>query len=192
MDQETFKIEYRNIQPKDLDKIVRFSDRWIGKGYFRKAQLRDALLKGIREDINLNFVSVIGEKIIGIRLCYAPGEWIELDDLDRLSPGSWGVEIPEVAYFKSLFVHEKYQGKGIGSKLSKLAIDQMKILETKAILAHAWQESPGNSSRNYLKRMGFEEVAEHKKFWNLVDYECTRCGPNQRCICTASEMILKL
>ena len=89
-------------------------------------------------------------------------------------------------------MHEKYQGKGIGSKLSKLAIDQMKILETKAILAHAWQESPGNSSRNYLKRMGFEEVAEHKKFWNLVDYECTRCGPNQRCICTASEMILKL
>lgn len=189
---ETFQIEYRNISPKDLDKILRFTDRWIGKGYFQKDELRVTLLKGIKDDLNANFIAVIDDKIIGVRICFAPGEWINIKDLRGLSPGSWGVDMDKIAYFKSLFIHDKYQGKGIGSKLSRLAIEKLKQMGAEAILAHAWQESPEDSSRKYMSKMGFRQVADHRKFWYLVDYECTRCGADERCICTASEMVLTL
>ena len=192
MTEKRFKINYRNIGPKDLDKLVRFCDRWIGKGYFKKDELRDALLRGIKDDINASFLAEIEGKIIGIRICYAPDEWVNIKNMDFLSPGAWGVEITEVAYFKSLFIHGKYQKKGIGSKLSRLAINSLKEMGAKAIVAHAWKESPENSSLKYLNKMGFKEVSEHKRFWYLHEYDCTRCGEGQKCECSACEMVLTL
>lgn len=192
MNAETFPITYRPIKTKDMEMLKRFTDRWIGEGYFTKEQLREACIKGIKEDLNAGFIATVKEKIVGVRISYAPGEWINKHTITTLSPGAWGIDIPDVAYFKSMFVHERFQQQGIGSKLSRLSIEQLKLMGAKAIVCHAWVESPGNSSRKYLQKMGFKEINQHKNFWYFVNYQCPRCGHNERCTCTAAEMMLIL
>lgn len=192
MEEKSFKINFRPISPRDLDKLVRFTDRWIGKGYFNKEELRTAILKGIKDDLNAGFVSTVNDSIVGVRITYAPGEWIKPKDMDTLSPGAWGVDMDKVAYFKSLFVHARFQQRGIGSRLSKRSKEVLKEMGAEAIVTHAWVESPQNSSRKYLEKAGFKEVNQHRKFWYNVDYECTRCGADSRCVCTAAEMICLL
>lgn len=187
-----FKITYRNTNPKDLDKLLRFTDRWIGKNYFSKEELRLNLLKGIKGDMNASFLATIEDTIIGARITYAPGEWIDFKNMNQLTVGAWDEEIKDVAYFKSLFVHEKYQNKGIGSKLSEMSLFELKKMNAKAVVAHAWVESPNNSSQKYLEKMGFKKIAVHERFWYFNEYDCPRCGIENRCVCSAAEMLLKL
>lgn len=99
----------------------------------------------------------------------------------------WKFPLESVGYFQSLFLDDSVQGKGWGAKVSQASIEALKRAGTKAIVTHAWKESPHDSSRKYLRKLGFEFVAEHPLYWNKVDYECTRCG--RPCMCTAEEMI---
>ena len=64
---------------------------------------------------------------------------------------------------------------------------RLKEIGTQAIVTHAWQESPNNSSIRYLTKFGFQPIATHANYWIDVDYVCTRDG--KPCRCTAVEMI---
>jgi len=181
------EVKITPMLDKDLAEVVEFTDKWIGKNYFSKDELKEVLEKGTKDGKTACLLAWVGDDLAGARLTYAPGHWI--DETTRgLSPDIWRVEENRVGYFKSLFVSSDFQKMGIGGKLSRKSIEILKEMGAQAILCHSWLESPGNSSQLYLQKMGFDGVNEFPKFWYEVDYHCTRCGPD-RCVCTAMEMI---
>lgn len=187
-------MNIRPLEKSDLIAVKAFADRWIGKDYYQLESLEEAydasLISLNKKRVSCSFVAFESFQIIGIRLTFAPNKWGKL--IDRgLSPKKWEISIEQMAYFKSLFVSQEYQGKGVGRTLSQCSLDLLKKVGAKGVLCHSWLESPGNSSQNYLKKFGFIEIERHPKFWFPVEYLCNRCRP-KKCECTACEMILKL
>ncbi len=174
-----------NIRPlhfKDASAVKVFTDRWIGENYYSVEEINE----GLEFSKGSSFGAFDGNNLAGVRLSYAPGMWIE--KARALTPSKWRVPASHMAYFKSLFIAENFQAKGLGKSLSNRSIEELKKNGAEAILCHSWLESPGNSSQLYLSAMGFEPVNEHAKFWEPIDYLCTRCAP-ERCQCTAVEMV---
>lgn len=185
MDKE---IQIFPFDRKNIADVKAFTDEWIGRGYYSGDDLLRALELSYSADGDCcSFLAYEGSKLVAVRLTYAPGKWEE-DIIRGLTPSKWQAEFSHLAYFKSLFVHVDKQAQGLGRELSRRSIDVVKKMGARAILCHCWLESPQDSSRQYLQKMGFIEVAQHPEFWKPVDYMCTRCAPD-RCICTASEMI---
>ena len=180
-------MEIRNIQTQDLSDVKVFTDQWIGDGYFTQKQLLNIFEYSQFNDKNCSFIALDDEqKIVGVRLTYAPsGLWWR--EVKSISPHLWSTEPKDVAYFKSLFIADKYQGKGLGRELSMRSMQMIKEMQGKAIICHSWLESPNNSSQKYLEKMNFSTVREWPEFWKEIDYSCTRCG--KPCLCTACEMI---
>lgn len=187
-------MEFIALTKNHLSEVKAFTDQWIGKDYYEIDELREiydaSLILGPQGEESCSYLAVVDGELAGVRLSFAPGKWESL--ITRgLTPKDWGIPFEDMAYFKSLFVAEKFQGKGIGISLSQKSLEGLRRGGAKGVLCHSWLESPGNSSQRYLKKFGFVEVTQHPKFWFPIDYDCTRCAP-ERCICTASEMILRL
>ena len=185
------EVLIRPLEESDLKNVQLFTDRWIGQDYYSYSELHDVFKKGNQGSLNASFVALSGGDVVGIRLTYAPGTWIESSTevfKKGLSTKEWKVPSLKMGYFKSLFIHEDFQGKGLGKVLSNKALSILKDMGAEAVLCHSWMESPENSSQRYLLKMGFQKIKEHPKFWYEIDYFCTRCGPS-RCVCTAGEMI---
>lgn len=170
------------LTENDIDEVVAFFDKWSGKNFYTPDDVRQIISKSL----GASFVARVGETVAGIRLTYAPGDWV--DEYEQITPEAWKTSRDKAGYFKSLFVSDKFQKMGIGKSLSSKSIEVLKELGAEAILCHSWLESPNNSSQIYLKKMGFEPVKEHKNFWYEVPYQCVRCKP-EKCICTGVEMI---
>lgn len=181
------KYTIRNFTQSDLQQVKEFTDRWIGEGYFEKDELKTVLDLSQKDGLNCSLLAFADNEITAVRLSYAPGLWIG-EKTRGLTPKKWNTPAVNVAYFKSLFVHQDHQGSGLGKYLSRESIKILEQMGAKAILCHSWKESPNNSSMRYLGAMGFKVVEEHKEFWKPIDYLCTRCTPSP-CICTAAEMI---
>ena len=177
----------RSFMAEDIGQVKSFTDTWIGTGYYKEEELARVLEISTLNGRCCSYLAFDQEKLVAVRLTFAPGTWAK--DITRgLTPDSWKIPFEKMAYFKSLFVHEDYQGQGLGKSLSQKSIETLKEMGAQGILCHSWIESPGDSSRRYLKRMNFEQVAEHKEYWKPIDYLCTRCTPNP-CVCTAAEMV---
>lgn len=176
------KPTFSQLIEDDIPDVISFFDKWSGKNYYEQSEMKSI----VERSKGASFVARVGDKIAGVRLTHAPGDW--LDEYTQVSPSKWKVEKNDVAYFKSLFVSSEFQKLGIGKSLSQKSIEVLKSLGAKGILCHSWLESPGNSSQIYLQKMGFEVIASHEKFWYDVPYECIRCKPS-RCICIGVEMI---
>ncbi|MBC7370330.1 MAG: GNAT family N-acetyltransferase [Bdellovibrionaceae bacterium] len=184
-------FQIREFTEKDIPAVRAFTDAVIGKNYFSEAELLENLQKSQAKTDNGNvvtsFVLVDGNKIMGLRLAYAPGLWSKGKG-KKLRPDLWRTPHAETAYFQSLFLSLEAQGQGWGPKLSAASIESFRKLGATAIVTHAWKESPNNSSIRYLSKQGFESVAVHPEYWIDVDYECVLDG--KPCRCTAEEMIL--
>lgn len=177
----------RPLEKSDLPAVQKFADKAIGQNYFSTAELEQIYQKSLSQNIMCSFVLVNeANEIFGIRLAYPPGTWSGGKG-NQLRPDLWKVPQESAAYFQSLFLSDQVQGGGWGPRLSNAAIEAFQKLGAKAIVTHAWKESPNNSSLRYLTKFGFEEVATHSEYWIDVDYECTRDG--KPCRCTAVEMI---
>ncbi|MDC1174312.1 GNAT family N-acetyltransferase [Bacteriovoracaceae bacterium] len=178
----------RSMEEKDIQIVKEFTDQWIGENYFSVEELFEIFQLTFHPDVkeSASFLAFVDDELAGVRLTFAPGIWTK--KARGISPSNWNVKTEQVAYFKSLFIAEKFQKNGLGKKLSNLSIEKIKEMKGSAIVCHSWLESPHNSSQRYLQKMGFEEIKNHEKFWYPIDYECTRCSP-ERCICTACEMI---
>lgn len=184
------KIQIRPFKVSDIEEVKNFTDQWIGQDYYSLEDLKKVEKLSHKNKHNCSFVAVDKQRIVAVRLTHAPGVWSEF--LSRgLTPHLWNCSFNELAYFKSLFVSEDYQAQGLGKRLSDESLKVLKLMGAKAVLCHSWIESPGDSSRKYLKKFGFHQVAQHPNFWKPIDYLCTRCAP-QRCECTAAEMIYYL
>ncbi len=176
-------LEIRPLELSDLDIIKLFTDRWIGQDYYSFDELEDVL--SLSRGCSLG--AFRGSELGAVRLTFAPGNW--LSKFERgLTPSKWEIPSNSMAYFKSLFVADSFQAKGLGVKLSLESMRLLKNLGAEGILCHSWLESPNNSSQRYLMKLGFKAVNEFPKFWFPIDYECTRCAP-RRCECTAMEMV---
>lgn len=180
-------IQIRPFAPQDVPGVKAFTDRWIGQNYYAEEELLEIHGLSVAHELNASFIAWEKDDVVGVRLTYAPGSWPQKSPRG-LTPGRWPVPTHQMAYFKSLFVHEDYQQQGLGRELSGLSLETLKKMGARAVLCHSWLESPGNSSQRYLLRMGFSALQEHPLFWNPIDYECTRCCP-KRCVCTAVEMV---
>lgn len=177
----------RPLAHEDLEAVRRFTDTSIGKNYFSLSDLEDAFEKSQDNGVMCSFVLVDDKNTLhGIRIAYAPGKWTR-GKSRHLRPDLWTVERDEAGYFQSLFLSEEARGGGWGPKLSQTSVDALKKLKARAIVTHAWKESPDNSSLRYLTKFGFKEVATHPHYWKDVDYVCTLDG--KPCLCTAIEMI---
>lgn len=177
-------MKVREFQEQDILNVKLFADKWIGKDYFSTDELLEYLYLGKKDDVQCSLIAINDEdEIIGIRIVFAPTKW-ENEFKNKLSRDMW--KSKNAGYFKSLFIDDRYQGKGIGSSLSKEAIKRLKSVGAKSIVTHSWLESPNNSSQKYLLKMGFNKIINYENYWGHLDYECTRCGYG--CVCTAQEM----
>ena len=181
------EVIYSPLQVEDIHELKTFTDKWIGENYFSEKELKEILIKSQKEKLNCSFKAVVNNELAGVRLSFAPGNWIE-DSSKGLSPNKWNVSADSVGYFKSLFISKNFQKLGIGKSLSSLSMKVLHEMGARAIICHSWLESPENSSQRYLKSLSFQAVKEYKAFWSDIDYECTKCSP-KRCSCTAIEMV---
>lgn len=187
----------REFESTDIEAVKIFTDSNIGSNYFSRTELKSVLKQSVRDGINCSFVlerktkneQNFSNRIIGVRLSYAPGMW-KHGKGSQLRPDLWGVKLEQVGYFQSLFVDQEARGEGWGPKLSELSLQQMRKLGAKAVVTHAWAQSPDNSSVRYLEKFGFQKVIDHPEYWINVDYTCTYDG--KPCRCTAVEMIKHL
>ncbi len=188
MKMEKQSVQIRPLEVADLKALKAFTDREIGAGYYSVEELEDILKRSQKNGVMASFLLLDEDGIQGVRFTYPPGQWHHGKG-QGLNPQLWPYKLEETAYFQSLFLSAKMQGTGWGGKLSQRSIESLLELGAKGIVCHSWKESPNNSSSKYLLKIGFKIVTEHPKYWQFVDYECTRCG-KPPCQCTAIEMYL--
>jgi len=182
-------VIFTPLESQNPSEIIQFCDRNIGEGYFTAEDIETIRLQSEKDGKNCSFLAYHDNEIIGIRFTYAPGkDWSVLFDENDLLVDRWPGAKKQAAYFKSLYIDQKYQGLGIGQALSNKSIQVIKQLGGRFIISHCWKESPNNSSQRYFSKMNFESIGEHPKFWSKIDYNCTRCQ-RPPCQCTALEMV---
>ena len=177
------------MRPCDADAVAALAERLMGRGYYSADQVRDMLARSTCDDRVYSYVAVDGAEAVGARFSLPPGAWSGGRGRG-LSPDRWPVPLPDCGYFQTSFVDPAHRGRGIGPALARLALDDLRRAGARAVIAHAWKESPDDSARRYLSRLGFVAVCEHPEYWVEVDYVCPRDG--QPCRCTAVEMVLDL
>lgn len=190
----------QKLERADLGRLKEFTDRAIGAGYYSENELEDIFAKSIgrRADGKSEMCSLLlvgnseknSPEIFGVRFSYPPGRWNKGKG-SGLNPELWPHAIAETAYFQSLFLSDKVQGQGWGSKLSLASIEMLKKSGARGVVCHSWKESPFNSSSKYLQKIGFKGIAEHPLYWQHVEYNCTRCL-KPPCQCTAVEMYFEI
>lgn len=205
------------LAEEDLRRLKTFTDRAIGEGYYSEAELIDIFHRSQADGVMCSFLLIgtpsdetseggcvngrmrtrSGEsasaargEIFGVRFTYPPGKWSHGKG-DGLTPKKWPFPQDQTAYFQSLFLSDKIQGQGFGSKLSEASIEVLKSIGAKGVVCHSWKESPGGSSTKYLEKMGFQRIKEHPLYWQHVNYNCTRCL-KPPCQCTAIEMYYEI
>lgn len=189
----TFNVKF--LKEKEFDGIVELGNRIFGDNYLTPEELESIHRKSIKEGRNCSFTLTVNEgdgkeRLIGFRLTYAPGQWIDSYPY-ALSPEGWGFDPDKVAYMKSNALDEEFRGLGLGRMLLDRAIAATKKLGAEAAVAHIWMNSPGNSAYNYFTRAGGREVKVYPAYWENLHGDtvpCIHCGPE--CVCPAAEMIL--
>jgi GNAT superfamily N-acetyltransferase len=183
-------MRIRSYTLEDLPSVKSLADSTIEPGYYSVAELEAIYYRSQKNGYQCTLVLEDAKhRIRGVRITFPPGHW-QQGKGRGLAPERWGVAFTDAAYFQSLFIDPSLTGKGWGPRLSKQAIAILLKLGAKAVVAHSWRESPHDSSRRYLRGLGFSFVASHPGYWQEVDCVCGRCG--EPCECTAEEMILRL
>lgn len=176
------------MSEKDFAAIIELGNYVHGDGYLNEQNIVDWYNKGIKQKINASYVAYDGDKLVGFRITFSPGNW-QLDQW--YSPKLWQTTPEETAYFKCNTVDEHYRGYGIGSTLLEMAKHSLIEQGAKAGVSHLWRQSPGNSAVLYFSKCGGVLVKDHPDKWyeeSVNGYDCTLCGHD--CHCVAAEMII--
>ncbi|QDP02241.1 GNAT family N-acetyltransferase [Thalassotalea sp. PS06] len=182
------KINYKELDKSHYDAVIALGNEVHGDGYLDAEKMASWVEKGIKDEINSNFVAMDEDKLVGFRICYSPGQW----QTDKWSsPALWKTSEAQTAYFKCNTVDATYRGYGIGSKLLKLATAALEQQGAKAGVSHLWRQSPGNSAVKYFTKCGGELIKDHPDKWHqdsVEGYDCPVCSGE--CHCVAAEMII--
>jgi len=124
------------LTPLDFKKLQTFCDVQIGPGYFKEVDIVHLFELGYKDDLQASFVAKDQHDLmVAARLTYAPG-WTKKKGRG-ITPDLWKVPENTVGYFKSLFVDDKHQKKGLGGKLSRKSIEILKKQKAQAIVCHS-------------------------------------------------------
>ncbi len=159
----------RKAKISDAIKIKKIIDLYAG----REIMLFRPIYE-IYSDIRDFFVAGTKKKIVGCCALHVLGK--------EYRPGR-----PEsvLAEMKSLAILEKYQGKGIGTKLTKECIKEARKMEINKIFTLTTKENV-----EFFKKLGFKELRKSKlpqKIWQ----ECARC-PRFPQDCNETALILDI
>jgi GNAT superfamily N-acetyltransferase len=183
------KIRYRQLAPEHFSQVVELGVSVHGENYLDAKSMESLYQQSFQKNINASWVALLNEQVIAFRLTIAPVNW----QIDRwCSPTKWQVSKQQLCYFKCNTVDANYRGKGLGSHLLKLSIEQARLQGCVAGLAHIWLASPGNSAFEYFSKNGGTLIKHHPNKWRdsaLHDGYCCPVCP-EMCECVAAEMIL--
>lgn len=183
------QIEYQQLSPVHFDGVLSLGNHVHGDNYLDTERLNDLYNRSFKDGVNASWVALSAGKVVGFRLTIAAGQW----QPDKwCTPEQWGVPQDRVCYFKCNTVDEVCRGKGVGSHLLRLSVEQARQQGSLAGLAHIWLASPGNSAFLYFSKCGGQLVKHHPNKWQHLSinegYECPVC--DGLCTCTAAEMLL--
>jgi hypothetical protein len=181
--------EIRRMCASDAPAVAALADRAIGPGYYSVAEVLDYLRRSTAGGQAFSYVALRDDALLGFRFVLPPGAW-QHGRGHGLSPEDWPGVQAKAAYFQSCFVAPEAMGQGLGGRMARLALADLRAQGAELVVTHSWKESPHDSSRRYLRRLGFTEVAEYPDYWRNIDYHCARCG--RPCLCTAVEFVRAL
>lgn len=184
------ELSLRAMQLEDAATVSLLADRLAGVDYYPPDLVRAYIERATTPLATTAYVALKGARMVGFRFAFPPGRW-QAGRGRGLTPTRWPHPLEATAYFQSCFVDPDCMGTGLGRKLALLALTDLEHLGARAVVAHSWKESPHDSSRRYLNRLGFHRVAEHPGYWAEVDYLCSGCQ-TRPCVCTALEMVKDL
>jgi ribosomal protein S18 acetylase RimI-like enzyme len=179
---------YRVLRENDYEEVKRLSDAVFGLHYLTLEDIDNSYRKSCSKGLSSSFVLCDEDRIIGLRLTYAPGNW-EIGP--GFNPDKWKVPQDKVCYFQTNCIHPDYAGKGLGGELLKRSIEISKQQGAVAGLATIWLNSPHNSAFRYFSKAGGKVINIEQDRWSKYhteDIPCGRCGA--RCECLGAEMIL--
>jgi ribosomal protein S18 acetylase RimI-like enzyme len=191
----TYNIRF--LREEDFEGIIKLANKIFGDNYLTHGDMQSILKKSKKGNRNCSFTMTLNEgdgveRLIGFRLTYAPGQWIDsYDPKLELNPEMWGFDPKKVAYMKSNALDEEFRGGGFGRMLLDRGIAETKRMGAEAAVAHIWMNSPGNSAYNYFTRAGGRLVKTYPSYWtdyHTEDMPCIHCG--FPCECPAAEMII--
>lgn len=187
----------RFLGEDQFDGIIELGNKVHGDNYLTREYLQDILKKSQKDGYTCSFSLSVNEgdgepeRVIGFRLTYAPGTWIDSYD-KALSQELWDYPPEKLAYFKSNTLDREFRGSGFGRMLLDRSVAECKRQGAVAGITHIWMQSPGNSAYNYFTRAGGKPVVLYPDYWAsdcvTEGYNCVRCGND--CHCTGAEMIL--
>lgn len=161
----------RPLTHTDITAAQVFTDRVIGSGYFSACELEDIVQRSCKNGQSCSLVlEDEAGRLRGLRITFPPGNWQHgkggaESAAHGLTLKLWKAELQKTAYFQSLFVDPELTGQGWGKRLSLKSMEALKSLGAQAVVCHSWVESPHDSSRRYLRSLGFEKVATHPLYW---------------------------
>lgn len=190
--EQTFFICF--LQSKHFEEIIELGGQVHGDNYLSRPELDKILNLSQKDGHNCSFSLFVSgggkEKLIGFRLTYAPGQWIEKYD-KGLSAELWPYPPDKVAYFKSNTLDPEFRGLGLGRMLLDRSVAECKRQGAVAGVTHIWMQSPNNSAFKYFSRAGGKLVVLYPDYWRKDcdnGYRCAIDGAD--CHCTGAEMLL--
>ncbi len=180
-------VTIREMTLDDAPAVSALADRLVGQDYYPPGLVQRYLERARTAIGTLSYVAERDGQLVGFRFVLPPGRWDEGRG-SGLTPERWPGPLAEAGYFQSCFVDHAEMGRGIGRRLAERAFADLRRVGASLVVAHSWKESPHDSSRRYLKRLGFVAVAEHPRYWAEVEYLCGGCKQPD-CVCTAIEMV---
>lgn len=190
----TYNIRF--LREEEFEDIVELGAKVHGENYMSVEELHNVLEKSKLGGSNCSFTMALNkgdgvECLIGFRLTYAPGNWLDSFDC-QISPELWGFDPDKVAYLKSNTLDAEFRGSGFGRMLLDRSIAECKRMGAEAAVTHIWMNSPGNSAYNYFSRAGGRDIKTYPSYWHddfeNFGYVCSHCGED--CHCPGTEMIL--
>lgn len=182
-------LHFRPMTVADFAAVITLGNKVHGDNYLTSENLADYFARGQQQGRNLQWVAFADDKLVGLRLTFAPGCW-PIDSY--CSPHKWPVAAEQMCYFKCAAIDQDYQGLGIGKSLLQHSVVEAAAIGCTAGLAHIWRQSPNNSAFEYFSRSGGMLIQDHPDRWYLASvedgYYCPVC--DGICHCVAAEMIL--
>ncbi|HOX40800.1 MAG TPA: GNAT family N-acetyltransferase [bacterium] len=140
------------------------------------------------------FVAKSAGRVVGVVQMRRPGKIFEEWDESKFTLSKINVEKGHIGHIGLLAVDPEFQGQGIGKKLIRRALKNLKEWGSKCVTVHVWQSSPGGASEKVFRSLGFEpltlhkkQLYEHSKKLGPENYWCVVCG--NPCKCDELEMV---
>lgn len=170
--------------------VLKLSDLIFGKDFLTRNDLGKQYSLSKKSNLTNSIITRVENKVVGYQIIFAPGNWNEKTIGMDLQLKKFSFPLEYTAYAKTAIVHPNYQGRGLGSSMLSRGIDIARRQGAKAIISHAWANSPNNAAMKMLEKFGAKVLHVYKKRWHEDSlnnkWNCSRCG--NPCVCDSIEV----